>query len=109
MKRQFDAADADNSKSIDNEELFNLMESRNIILPAQQVDELIKVFDDDNSGVIEFQEYFNMILYVQELEYQYEKRLKQGRNSSNENTDFTWLQSLLGQTAADPELISSLR
>ena len=50
-----------------------------------------------------------MILYVQELEYQYEKRLKQGRNSSNENTDFTWLQSLLGQTAADPELISSLR
>lgn len=35
MKRQFDAADADNSKSIDNEELFNLMESRNIILPAQ--------------------------------------------------------------------------
>ena len=43
------------------------------------------------------------MLYVQELEYQYDKRYKQSKSS-----DTQWVVKLLGQTAADRELITYL-
>lgn len=65
----------------------------------------MKIFDDDNSGEIEFQEFFNLTLYIQELEYQYIKRYKKARSGPS---DFSWVQKLLGQTASDPILKQNL-
>lgn len=63
------------------------------------------IFDDDDSGEMEFQEFFNLTLYIHELEYQHTKRYKKSRTGP---TDFVWVQKLLGQTAADNILIENL-
>ena len=57
LREQFDEADADNSDSIDANELMAVCQSLGEHLSMKQVKALIAEVDDDGSGEIEWDEY----------------------------------------------------
>jgi hypothetical protein len=72
---------------------------------------LVRIFDDDQSGEIEYQEFFNLILFVRELEYQFNKRLKDAPSSSSSGAkmDVQWVHKMLGHSmSSDPNLLRYL-
>eukprot|EP01099_Mayorella_cantabrigiensis_P008775 TRINITY_DN855_c0_g1_i1.p1 TRINITY_DN855_c0_g1~~TRINITY_DN855_c0_g1_i1.p1 ORF type:complete len:322 (+),score=87.02 TRINITY_DN855_c0_g1_i1:122-967(+) len=73
IKQCFDDADADGSESLNSKELEKLFLGMKIDLPPPVVKEFVKIFDEDNSGSIDYQEFFNLVLYIRELKHQYEQ------------------------------------
>ena len=57
LREQFDEADADNSQSIDANELMTVCQKLGENLSMKQVQQLIAEVDDDQSGEIEWEEY----------------------------------------------------
>jgi len=77
IKQAFDEADTDRSESLSAKELEALFFRMKIDLPSPVVKEFVKIFDEDNSGNIEYQEFFNLILYLRELRNQYDQAVKE--------------------------------
>ena len=96
MKRNFDRADLDGSNAIDVAELHALTHKMGMNLDAASVSALVTIFDEDKSGEIEYQEFFNLALFTRELQYQYEKRI-QGKNGKG---DFKPVLAVLGTVSA---------
>jgi len=76
IKQTFDEADTDGSQSLNAKELEGLFFRMKIDLPSPVVREFIRIFDEDNSGNIDYQEFFNLVLYIRELQYQYDQACK---------------------------------
>lgn len=89
LKKQFQAADADNSNSISAKELAAVIQGLKLKATPQCIGPVLRLFDDDGSGTVNFQEYLALVFYFQELEYQYDSYIGEIR-------DYSWLVPLLG-------------
>ena len=61
FKMQFDAYDEDKSGTVEKHELKSVLEKCGMPTTDQQVEEMVKEFDEDNSGNLDFQEFVSMM------------------------------------------------
>ena len=64
FKQQFDAYDQDGNGTVDLAEVKMVLEKCGVPMPEAQIAELIKEFDADGSGDLNFQEFVSMMLVL---------------------------------------------
>jgi hypothetical protein len=89
LKRQFQKADIDKSGSISVTEMGTVIQSLNLRVSIDLLRPVMQLFDEDGSGSVDYQEFFALIFYFQELEYQYD-------NFKDKVLDYSWVGPLLG-------------
>eukprot|EP01113_Clastostelium_recurvatum_P012032 TRINITY_DN1619_c0_g1_i9.p1 TRINITY_DN1619_c0_g1~~TRINITY_DN1619_c0_g1_i9.p1 ORF type:complete len:881 (+),score=169.87 TRINITY_DN1619_c0_g1_i9:70-2712(+) len=92
-KKLFDETDKDKSKSIDMKELGAVLPSLHLRMSKDTMDKLVRMFDEDKSGTIDYQEFFALVAYFKELQYQYDTYKSVGGG------DFSWLEQLLNESS----------
>lgn len=88
VKKLFEAYDIDHNGKLSDDEMQGYMDSLNI--SPEVANQILKLFDEDRSGVVEYSEFVTLVFYLNELEYQY--KIFKDRFAS----DFTWLHAMLG-------------
>lgn len=104
LKKEFEAADTDKSGSISVSEMSTVAKSLNLKVAPSMVRSIMQLFDEDGSGTVDYQEFFALIFYFQELEYQYD-------NFKNKVIDYSWVAPLLGPENMDrvPAVVQQLQ
>jgi Ca2+-binding EF-hand superfamily protein len=107
MKKQFDEVDRDGSHSLDTQELNNLLQNppNNYTFSSTDIDSFIRMFDDDQNGEIGYQEYFNLALYLRELEYIFNQWVEDSQSPHGPRSWSHYLLSALGSTLAHDQRV----
>jgi Ca2+-binding EF-hand superfamily protein len=104
MKKQFQIADEDKSGTISVREMVTVVRGLHLKVSADMIKPIMDLFDEDGSGTVDYQEYFALVFYFQELEYEYE-------NYKGKMKDYSWVPALLGphNLARVPILVKQLQ
>ena len=77
LRKTFEAFDADGSGSISVEEMEQITKRMNVDMSREQIEVLLIEYDEDNSGVIEFDESGNPLFELQSAFLRFEQALRE--------------------------------
>jgi Ca2+-binding EF-hand superfamily protein len=80
MKHRFDEIDSNHSGSINSKELYVAFRKEKYKFDSKLVRKFTRLFDDDESGKLEFPEFINLSLYIRELQFQFARHDKGPRS-----------------------------
>ena len=102
LKKQFDEADKDKSKTLTASEMVPLLNQppNSYKFSLKTAEGFIKMFDDDESGTISYQEYFNLSFYLRELEHIHDERLSDVEEGRQVQEWSHYLKGVLGKRLA---------